>query len=83
MKTGDKVVCIDDSNQDPSLPCVVKGDVYTIRLIEPDGWCRLFEFPDTPSVWPSFTIDSFRPVVDIGDEVEQYISEKVDQMIEV
>ena len=35
MEKEQKVVCINDHYQDTSTPCVVKGEIYTIRGISP------------------------------------------------
>lgn len=35
MKPGVKVICINDHHQDKGTPCVVKGEIYTIRGISP------------------------------------------------
>jgi len=83
MKTGDRVVFVEQTHPNwGNAPILVKGEIYRISVFYPNGYISLVEIGDDDWVYRH---EGFRPVVDIGDEVEQYISEKVeaDQMIEV
>lgn len=81
FKIGQKVVCIKDSVwfcADPNekrrstTPDPTKGEIYTITKIlsEEDGYyLKLAELCPITAYWSK----NFRPVLDIGDEVEIYI----------
>lgn len=87
MKVGDKVVCIyggpwyDQGGDVSNGPHPIKDEIYTY-----DGECVLS--PETGLYlkelhWiyagyrASWEKTLFRPIVDIGDEVESYIAEKI------
>lgn len=72
-KIGQKLVCI---KVDWSCTDVKLGDIYTFDGVEGEfrgsTYIRLKETPD----WTGRS-DAFREIVDIGDEVEEYIKSKI------
>ena len=72
-KIGQKLVCIDNGFQ-LEHPIVIKGEIYTFDGLSTEwqGYIRLKEMPGM-----CYRSKLFRPIVDIGDEVEQYIKSKI------
>jgi hypothetical protein len=65
---GQKVVCVDDTDQ-PAAPYVVRGRIYTISdMHEPRDGLGLYleEVPcvETDDYWGSFKAERFRPIIE-------------------
>ncbi len=77
FKIGQKVVCINDNWNEPRglPPLPKKGEIYTSDGSDKYGdgiFLRGFDwFLNSGRV--SFYTGNFRPIVDIGDEVEEYV----------
>lgn len=88
-KIGQKTVCIKNLKPRPGEEDIIVpmiGEIYTIRDVTTDGRLtglllvevtnRIRRYQDG-LFEPAFDSDAFRPIVDIGDEVEEYIKSKI------
>lgn len=74
FKEGQRVVCIDNSKMVHTL---ILNGIYTIKSFRYDGWIDFYE-ADLDWYRPT----CFRPIVDIGDEVEEYIKQLEPETVE-
>lgn len=81
MKIGDKVVCVDDSpGKSSGVKKLTINEIYTVLdiFMAPQGLNIVVHSGDL-----GWLASRFRPIVDIGDEVEEYILSKINQPVEV